>query len=264
MTIPDPANFAATTGVSALILFGGILLFEEAGRRLALRRMAETGGSLPPGTGTVDAAAFGLLGLLLAFSFAGAANRFDARRQQIVEEANDIGTAWLRLDLLPADSQPALRELFRQYLDARIAAYRRLPDRAGAQAELDRAAGLQRQIWPKAVSAAEATGKTHPPTLLLPAINAMFDIATTRTMATRFHQPGLIFALLVALSLVCAFLAGYGMAERSERSWMHLMGFAFSIALCVYVVYDLEYPRAGLIQLEGIDQVMVDLRASMQ
>jgi predicted membrane channel-forming protein YqfA (hemolysin III family) len=92
----------------------------------------------------------------------------------------------------------------------------------------------------------------------------MFDIATTRTMATRFHQPGLIFALLVALSLVCAFLAGYGMAERSERSWMHLMGFAFSIALCVYVVYDLEYPRAGLIQLEGIDQVMVDLRASMQ
>jgi hypothetical protein len=42
------------------------------------------------------------------------------------------------------------------------------------------------------------------------------------------------------------------------------MGFAFSIALCVYVVYDLEYPRAGLIQLEGIDQVMVDLRASMQ
>ena len=76
--------------------------------------MVRTGASL------VDAAVTGILGLLIAFTFAGAQSRLDARRQLIVRETNIIGTAYLRLDLLPPEDQPAIRQLFRDYVDARL------------------------------------------------------------------------------------------------------------------------------------------------
>ncbi len=65
-------------------------------------------------TGAVEASIFALLGLLIAFTFSGAGDRFEARRELITEEANSIGTAWLRIDLLADADQSALREQFRQ------------------------------------------------------------------------------------------------------------------------------------------------------
>src|SRR5215510_4984847 len=98
-------------------------------------------------------AVFALLGLLIAFTFSGAASRFDARRQLVVEEANAIGTAYLRLDLLPAHTQPPLRESFRQYLQTRVEIYRKLPDIAAARQEAAHAVTLQGQIWSQALTA---------------------------------------------------------------------------------------------------------------
>ena len=83
-------------------LFLGMLLFLEIGRRIAIRRMKEDAGAAGEGIGAVDGAVFALLGLLIAFTFSGASSRFDTRRQLIVEETNAIGTAYLRVDLLPA------------------------------------------------------------------------------------------------------------------------------------------------------------------
>jgi hypothetical protein len=116
-------SHAFTVFVFTFGLFLGMLLFLEIGRRIAVRRMREDSGTAGEGVGAVDGAVFALLGLLIAFTFSGASSRFDTRRQLIVEETNDIGTAYLRLDLLPADLQPALRENFRRYLDARIEVY---------------------------------------------------------------------------------------------------------------------------------------------
>src|SRR5499426_4920010 len=124
-------------------LFLGMLLFLEIGRRIAIRRMKEDTGNAAEGVGAVDGAVFALLGLLLAFTFSGASARFDHRRDLIVEETNAIGTAWLRLDLLPAQEQPALREGFRRYLDSRLAVYRALPDLSAARQELTRSNEIQ-------------------------------------------------------------------------------------------------------------------------
>ena len=103
---------------------------------------------------------FGLLGLLLAFTFSGAAERFDARRALIVEVDNDIGTAYLRLDSLPPEAQPELRDLFRQYVDARLAFYRKILYPEAAQAEMARVNQLQNEIWVRAVTASQKTGTT--------------------------------------------------------------------------------------------------------
>jgi hypothetical protein len=103
--------------IFAVALSAGVLVLLEIGRRIGVCQLAEEGETASKGLGAIEGAIFGLLGLILAFSFSGALTRFDARRHLVVEEANDIGTAWLRVALLPADAQPPMRDLFRRYLD---------------------------------------------------------------------------------------------------------------------------------------------------
>src|SRR6267142_6449156 len=238
----------------ALGLFLGMLILLEVGRRIGARRLAEDPQGAEAGVGTVDGAVFALLGLLIAFTFSGASSRFDTRRQLIVEETNDIGTAYLRLDLLPADLQPALRGSFRRYLDARIEVYRKLPDIVAAKESLAKADELQRQIWRQAIVASRAEGAPPAaPILLLPALNAMIDITTTRTMATQMHPPTIVFVMLFGLALAASLLAGYGMTGSKVRRWFHMLGFALVMAFAVYVILDIEYPRLGLIQVAAFD-----------
>jgi hypothetical protein len=245
-------------------LFLGMLLFLEIGRRITIRRRKQDAGVSGEGVGAVDGAVFALLGLLIAFTFSGASSRFDARRQLIVEETNDIGTAYLRLDLLPADLQPALRESFRRYLDTRIEVYQKLPDMAAAKESLAKANELQSQIWRQAVAATRAQGAPPAaPILLLPALNAMIDITTTRTMATQMHPPTVVFVMLFGLALAASLLAGFGMTGNKVRCWLHMLGFALAMAVAVYVILDIEYPRLGLIRVDAFDQALIDLRASM-
>ncbi len=249
----------------ALGLFLGMLILLEVGRRIGARRLAEDPQGAEAGVGTVEGAVFALLGLLIAFTFSGAASRFDTRRQLIVEETNDIGTAYLRLDLLPVDAQPSLREKFRAYLDTRLEVYRKLPDFAAAKEEMVKANRLQVEIWRQSVAASKAPGASvAAPMLLLPALNAMIDITTTRTMATQIHPPMVIFALLFGLALVSSLLVGYGMASSKARNWLHMLGLAFVMAVSVYVILDIEYPRLGFIRVDDFDQALVELRESMK
>ncbi len=243
-------------------LFLGMLLFLEIGRRAGIRRLQDDA-TVPEGIGAVDGAVFAVLGLLIAFTFSGAATRFDSRRQLIVEETNDIGTAYLRLDLLPADARPALRESFRSYLDARIETYRKLPDIAAARESLAKSNELQRQIWRQAVDAIQPDGAPAAPMLLLPALNAMIDITTTRTMATQLHPPRIVFVMLFAMALAASLMAGYGMTGSALRSRLHMLGFALVMAVAVFVILDIEYPRLGLVRVDAFDQALADLRESM-
>ncbi len=173
---------------------GGMLLMMELGRRTGMLRLARDPDKGIAGPGTIDGALFALFGLLIAFIVSGGVSRLDSRRQLIAEEANDIGTAYLRLDLLPKDEQAPMRELFRHYVESRLAVYHKLPDLAAAKAELVRSAELQKRIWSRAVPLTNAPG-AHPDAgrLLLPAMNSMIDITTTRLMAAKLHPPQIIY-----------------------------------------------------------------------
>jgi hypothetical protein len=248
----------------AVVLCLGILLLLEVGRRIGLRRRAKDVDGASEGVGAVGGSVFALLGLLIAFTFSGAAARFDARRQLIVEETNAIGTAYLRLGLLPAEAQAPLKERFREYLGARLEAYRALPDIAAAKEGLAKATKLQGQIWEQAVAACREANYQPATMLLLPAMNAMIDVTTTRTMAALTHPPLIIFVMLCVMALAAALLAGYGMAGARSRSWVHQLVFAATIAISVYVIIDLEYPRAGLIRVGAFDQALEELLNSMK
>jgi len=250
--------------LSTLGLFFGMLLFWEGGRRIGVRQLAKDAEGAAARAGTVEGAIFGLLGLLVAFTFSGAAARFDTRRQLIVEETNAIGTAYLRLDLLSASAQSALRESFRQYVDTRLEVYRKLPDMAAAKEQLAKATQLQGEIWHQAVTACLEAPTPQAMMLLLPALNAMIDITTTRIMAAQTHPPAIIFAMLFGLALASALLAGYDMAGAKSRNWIYMIGFAATVAVAVYVILDMEFPRLGLIRVDAFDQALIELRESMK
>lgn len=257
----DLANIAV---FSSLGLFIALLLVFGVGRYVGTRWLPESENERAS-SGLLDAAVFGLLGLLIAFTFSGAASRFDERRELVINEANAIGTAYLRLDLLSVETQPALRTLFRQYLDARLEVYRSIPDMAAVQAALGQVNVLQSEIWSAAVKACQETGSVPTTNLLLAALNEMFDIATKRTIfALEMHPPTIIFMMLFGLALISVGLAGYTTAGVQGRSLTHAAVFSVIIAGTVYVILDLEYPRVGLIRVDAVDRVLIDLRKSME
>jgi hypothetical protein len=249
--------------LAAALVFG-VVLFMEVGRAIGVRCRSTDPKGVRAGIGAIEGAAFALLGLLIAFTFSGAASRFDERRAMIIDETNAIGTAYLRLGLLPSELHPVMRERFRQYLDVRLNVYRRLPDLDAAMAELAKANTIQKEIWTQAIAAAGVKGaKPDAMKLLLPALNDMFDIAQARFLSTEMHPPLIIYIMLSVLALVSAMMAGYSMAAAKSRQWLHLIGFALMISITVYIIIDLEYPRLGLIRVDAFDRALVELREGM-
>jgi hypothetical protein len=244
-------------------LFVSMLACLEIGYRVG-KSNTERQSTAHEGIGAMEAAIFALLGLLLGFSFSGATTRLDARRQLIAEEANAIGTAYLRLDLLPTSEQPEMRRLFREYVDARLGAYAQIPDDMKAfEQGVAEAGQLQQKIWTRAVAASRNDPTQNSARLLLPALNEMIDVTTSRTIAIEAHLPGLVFTLLVLVALSSGIVAGYAMAKRRKRSWLHTLLYAACIAITVYAVTDLDYPRSGLIRLSSADKALEQLRNSI-
>jgi hypothetical protein len=243
-------------------LFVSMLACLEVGYRVGWRN-AHQHPTAHEGIGAIEAAIFALLGLLLGFSFSGATTRLDARRQLIVSETNAVGTAYLRLDELPASEQPEMRRLFREYVGARLGAYAHIPQMNAFHQGVAQAEQLQQQIWARAVAASRNDPTQNTARLLLPALNEMIDITTTRTIAIDTHLPGLVFSLLVLVALSSGLVAGYAMAKRRRRSWLHMFLYAACIAITVYTVIDLDYPRSGLIRLNSADKALEHLRDSI-
>jgi hypothetical protein len=209
------------------------------------------------GSSSIEASVFGLMGLLIAFTFYGAGSRFDNRRNLIVKESNAIGTAYLRLYLLPADTRHQLQEDFRNYVRSRLNVYRQIPDIPATRKALGESEQLQRQIWKRAV---DASRMSPPPVqmLLLASLNEMIDITTDRTVALTTHPPAAVFLMLAVSAVVSSLIAGYSMSASGFRDWVMIASFAVLLTAISYVIIDYEFPRAGTIQISPVDQLLVD------
>jgi hypothetical protein len=237
---------------SAFFVLPAMLLLLEAGRQFHIRH------KVPSESLAIESAIFALFGLLLAFTFSGAVARYDTHRELIVEETNDIFTAYLRLDLLPPAAQPPLRQLFRDYTTSRLHLYDTVTKEISPASE-----HLQREIWQQSVVAVAAPGaNVDAAKLLLPALNAMIDITATREAAFNMHPPEIVFLLLFAFSGGSAFLAGYSLHAHG-RSWFYMAALAIAVTATVYATLEIEYPREGFIRLTDTDKTLIDLRNAM-
>jgi len=206
----------------------------------------------------IEGSVLALLGLILAFAFSGVSERLEHRRDLLVDEANAIGTAYLRTDLFPAGDGGVIKSLIHEFVLARLSYNDAITSNADLSPPLLRANQIQGDIWTRAVQA-HMTDETR--LLVLPSLNEMFDSATRRTVVSQTHLPLPIFCLLLGLAAVSALLMGRSMAVHSRRGIVHRLLFTGTIALTIYVICDLDHPRLGLIRIGAADDPLMQLEA---
>ena len=247
----------------ALLLFLGMVLFIELGRRLGVRQFEKIGEDAKVGVGIVDSAVYAVLALLIGFLFSGAATRFDNRRELVLKEVDAFGTAWQRIDLLPSDAQPVIRGGVQRYLDALILTYAQPPGTAEELHHRDALEHAEQQLWTDAVQVSLTDRGEKARMLLLPELNDGFDAVELEWLSQRIHPPRLIWVMLGVAALAAALFAGYSIASRSSRNWVHIIGIAATISIATFAIIELESPRLGLIRMDAIDQTLMELRAKM-
>lgn len=208
--------------------------------------------------GPVEKIIFGLFGLLLAFTFTGAGSRLENRRQLITVEARVIRTAYLRIALLPIEIQPQMRSLLKQYTLSRANIYSGTPTRQEAQSRFNVNEILLEQMWNITIDSCHKAGTpSYCATLMLPALNAIFDIRISRLMAHQTHPPSILYILLISLGLFSALLVGYDLPQSKRRNLLYMLGYAIIISVILYLIVDLEMPRQGLIRVDEADQFIL-------
>ena len=252
--------FLLFSSAVAVTFFVSSLVLMNLGRRLGARYLAREGTPTVSGLDTVETAVFALMGLVLAFAISGALQRFDERKQLILQEVNAIGTAYDRLGLLENPARLELKSALKAYLRGRIDLYQRgisFSFRQGAEVasedRLARLSELKTTIWDGAVKACAPADKKADCILILPSLNSTFDAGQLRDGANERHPPHVLFVMLFGIGLGASLLAGFGMAATKARSWAHMMIFAGGVAVALFVVTDLEYPRLGLVRVDSFD-----------
>jgi ABC-type antimicrobial peptide transport system permease subunit len=210
-------------------------------------------------------AIFGLMALLLSFTFSGAYDRFDQRRNLLVSEYNTISSAYQTVDLLPAVYQPKVREDFRSLMDQRIDLYKDIQDRQAFRQRIVAFDQVSNQLWKDAVAAVDAT--PYPKNLiaaqLLTNLNEMASALEQRRMALHQHPPIVIYTLLILMIITGAFVAGYNQATNETHDWTLVPVFVLLNVAVVYITINLEYPLIGIFNLEDFLHELIALRQSM-
>ena len=189
-----------------LLTVAVVLLAVEVGFRLGRRRGRRAEHEKESPVGAAVAATLALLGFMLAFTFSIAGSRFDARRQAVLDEANAIGTTYLRAGLLPGDSGKNIRRLLREYVDSRLEAVRTGDIEKG----VSRAAELQRQLWAEAKPIARKHPESIQVGLFIQSLNQTIDLHSTRVVAGLYSRvPVMVWIALYSLTAVSMLGFGY-------------------------------------------------------
>lgn len=190
-----------------------------------------------------------LIALLLAFTFSLALDRFAVRSTAVVTEANAIGTAWLRTDLLPEPTRTEARDLMRTYLVARLTggSYSAVDEEA-RDAALAEAAAVGEQIWILAAAAARSGGPV--PLSFAHAVNDMMDAFGLTDSAVRHQVPPTVLVVLFVALIVQGIVLGYCDGVSGARATPLVYLGLFLTALTVFLILDLDRPRRGLITVD--------------
>jgi hypothetical protein len=242
--------FAATV---ALTLLAG-----EAGFALGncKRRRSKEARNEPEGE--IVAALLGLLALLLAFTFSQAASRFEARKGLVLDEANAIGTTWLRAGLVPEPHRTEIRRLLREYLEVRLGA---IPaDRV--QQALTRSEELHGRLWAEAVATNEREPRSIVIGLFITSLNEVIDLHSKRvTLGLRNRISAVIWETLYFVAVLAIGAIGYHAGLLGARQSLAILPLVLVFSAVLLLIADLDRPQEGLFKVS--QQALADLRTLM-
>jgi len=248
-----------------------ILLSVEIGFRLGRWQH----GRLPAGekiqTGPVVAASLGLLAFILAFTFGAVTKRFDERKQLVLDEANAIGTAYLRADLLPETDRDSIRRVLYDYVTLRLDAVQlsntnKLDDQQLEQM-IARSEELQMQLWSTAVAIADQQ-PTPISALFVQSLNELIDLHQMRiTLAFEHRMPTIFWIALFGLAILAMLVGGYdsGLAggRRSATTIMSL-ALAFSLVMLLVIALDRPQQRLSTVNQAALMDVQRGIQRSLE
>ncbi|HZS17262.1 MAG TPA: hypothetical protein VFA51_04945 [Candidatus Udaeobacter sp.] len=242
-------------------VFIGILLVVlfsvECGYRTGKYRRERHEWEKEPPVGTMVGATLGLLALILAFTFGLAAARFDARRQILLNEANAIGTTYLRAGMLP-EKREEIRMLLRKYVDTRLEAVRlNKPAEGILQSE-----NIQNELWAQATAVAEKNPNSIVVGLFVQSLNQVIDLHAERVQASlRSRIPGAIWVGLFAVAALSLAVMGYHAGMVGTRRSLAILAVAITFSVVIELIADLDRPQEGVLKVS--QQALLDLQKSM-
>jgi hypothetical protein len=252
--------FRLTSWELGLILMAGVLGTMAIGLVLGrfLRQRSE---HLREPVSVLQAALLGLVGLVLAFGLALAVGRYEARRTAVVDEANAIGTTYLRAQTLPEPIRTQSLERLVRYTDTSIALSDSIPESAKARAAIADGQRLQRELWGLAGQALAEKPVESAPRLYVETLNNMIDMQTVRVAGLNNRVPGAVLAVEVGGAAVALALLAFYLSILGRGVGTVLLA-AGLITLLLLVTFDLDRPTRGFIEVP--DTPLVNVRASME
>jgi hypothetical protein len=243
-------------------LLGLMLAANELGFRTGRRSQADETELSRTVANSFKGSIFGLVALLLGFSFSATTGRYDLRQRIVLDQSNAIGTCHQRAGLLDVGSRDQIRSILKAYLGSRLLQYRAGRNEAAfadAQAEIDRRLA---ELWTAVEDANRRAPDMVRNSLIVPAANEVIDLSSTRTWANRNHLPEPVLLVLLASVLVACLLLGHSSGQAGRRHRNLWLAANVIFALVLYVVLDFDRPRRGLIR---VDQTpLIELNASLE
>jgi hypothetical protein len=252
--------FRLTSLELGLLIFGIVLGTTLLGVLVGYRLRAHVDALREP-FGVLQAALLGLVGLIMAFALTMAVGRYDARRAAVVQEANTIGTTYLRAQTLREPIRTrSLAELVR-YTDSIIRLSSSVPGSAGADNAIASGDVLQRSLWRLAGEALAASPVDSAPRLYVETLNEMIDTETVQVSALNNRVPQSVLVVeVVGAAIALGLLALY--LSILARGVTSVILAAVFVSVLLLITFDLDRPVRGLVRVP--DTPLVSLRASMR
>lgn len=245
----------------ALLLADAVLLWlaMEAGYRLGKWRHARSPDERDQPVGAMVASILGLVALVLGFTFSLAASRFDSRRTAVLEEANAIGTAYLRARLLPEPQRTEIARLLREYVDVRNRHIQEgTPEEAIAHSEI-----LHESLWVETIAVAEKSPNSIVTGVFVQSLNEVIDLHAKRVqVGIRSRIPVVIWAGLFGLAVLGMSAVGYHAALATTKRSPAMIGLVLAFATVLLLIADLDRGHGGLLRVS--QQAMIDVQRTMQ
>jgi hypothetical protein len=242
------------------LFLGGILLIDEVGHVIGLRLRTKYDPDTRDQLGSLQAGTLGLTGLILGFAFSLALSRFDQRRELVIEEANALGTTYLRADLLRNENHDDAKRILRRYVNSRVELFEQRHQPQAVRRLMTEAERMHVELWK---TADRATREDARPvvSLYVTAVNQVLDLHTSRRAALAGHIPVMVLVVLFVFTALGLGTVAYASAVRCGRRLSLSFVLALLMSALLLVIIDLDRPIHGVIPVN--QDAMYYLRATL-
>ena len=237
----------------------------ELGFRVGMKRRNVMNDADAGGGGVVLTSMFALMGLVIAFTYASGVSRFDARKHAVAVEANALGTAFLRADLVAEPGRSELKRVLLDYAHTRTFAPGEIRTNTDRKAAMERTQEKLAKLWPTTIKMIQQ-GKPGPiESSVATAINKVLDAHTNRITALVDKLPGVVMWMLLFIVAASLAVAGYNAGIQGYISRWRMGAFILVLSGMMIVILDFDRPNTGIVIVSNysIDAVIADMEANL-